>query len=403
MKIIKLEANNILRLSAVEITPDGNTIIIGGKNGAGKTSVLNSIEMALGGTGSVPPKPVKDGAEKGNIVVDLGDIIVERKFNSSGESKLIVKNKEGAVYQSPQAMLDALLGKLTFDPLKFSNLDEKTQLGYLKKLVGLDFTEMDKGRAELYSQRTFVNRDLNSKEIRLKEMDFYKDIPEEKPNAENLTTELREIIGFNMEIEKSKIEFEKINCELAEMSNKIKEMERRRNELEKRSADVDKACSLEPKDAKSIEFKLIEAEFINKKTEANRIFKLSESEVIKTKSESLKLTNDIEKIDKDKQDAISKAKFPIEGLGFDETGVTFNKMPFKQLSSAEQLKVSVAMGIAFNPKIKVMLIRDGSLLDEDNLKVLQSMAKDSDTQIWLEMVGRDKECQVVIEDGAVKK
>ena len=38
MKIVRLTAENIKRLVAVEITPDGNVVQITGKNGAGKTS-----------------------------------------------------------------------------------------------------------------------------------------------------------------------------------------------------------------------------------------------------------------------------------------------------------------------------------------------------------------------------
>ena len=36
MKIVKLTAENVKRISAVTITPDGNLTVIGGKNGAGK-------------------------------------------------------------------------------------------------------------------------------------------------------------------------------------------------------------------------------------------------------------------------------------------------------------------------------------------------------------------------------
>jgi hypothetical protein len=36
MKIVKLTAENYKRLSAVEITPDGNTVLITGKNESGK-------------------------------------------------------------------------------------------------------------------------------------------------------------------------------------------------------------------------------------------------------------------------------------------------------------------------------------------------------------------------------
>lgn len=42
MKIISLIAENVKRLVAVEIKPDGNMVVISGKNGAGKTSAADA-------------------------------------------------------------------------------------------------------------------------------------------------------------------------------------------------------------------------------------------------------------------------------------------------------------------------------------------------------------------------
>lgn len=42
MKIIKLTAENVKKLRAVEITPTGDLVEITGRNGAGKTSVLGA-------------------------------------------------------------------------------------------------------------------------------------------------------------------------------------------------------------------------------------------------------------------------------------------------------------------------------------------------------------------------
>ena len=94
---------------------------------------------------------------------------------------------------------------------------------------------------------------------------------------------------------------------------------------------------------------------------------------------------------------------PIDGLSFDSDGVYFKGVPFSQASSAEKLRVSVAMGIAMNPELKVLLIRDGSLLDQKNLKLIAGMANDSGHQVWVERVGSGEECQVIIEDGYVQK
>lgn len=114
-KIIKLTAENVKRLSVVEISPEGNVVTIGGRNGQGKTSVLDSIEYALGGNPS-DTMPVRSGEESAKVVVDLGDIVVKRTFTAAGGTSLTVTNADGVKQASPQAILDKLTGRLTFDP-----------------------------------------------------------------------------------------------------------------------------------------------------------------------------------------------------------------------------------------------------------------------------------------------
>src|SRR3990172_2313145 len=138
LRIVKLEAANVKRLTAVEITPDGSLIVVGGKNGAGKTSVLDSIAMALGGKDLVPELPLRRGADHGHVEVDLGDLVVRRTFTEKGGGTLTVGNKDGAIYKSPQKILDQLVGRLSFDPLDFARMDPRQQRETLRSLVGLD-------------------------------------------------------------------------------------------------------------------------------------------------------------------------------------------------------------------------------------------------------------------------
>ena len=117
---------------------------------------------------------------------------------------------------------------------------------------------------------------------------------------------------------------------------------------------------------------------------------------------STNLTHEMDEIDEDKAKQLAEAPMPVEGLSFDESQVLFRGVPFSQASSAEQLRVSVAMAAAGNPDLRIMLIRDGSLLDPDSLKLISEFATDQDYQIWIERVGEGEECQVIIEDGQVK-
>jgi hypothetical protein len=119
-------------------------------------------------------------------------------------------------------------------------------------------------------------------------------------------------------------------------------------------------------------------------------------------AESTRLTQYLEEVDSYKASVIAAAKMPIAGLGFDEDGVTYQDVPFKQASAAEQLRVSVAMAMALNPQIRVVRITDGSLLDNDNLQLITDMAAANDMQVWIERVSDTGDVGIVIEDGQVK-
>ena len=80
MKILRFQAENYKKLSVVEITPEGNVVIISGKNGAGKSSVLDGIESALCG-GKMPKKPIKDGEVRAKVLTEIVDKTLEYKVH----------------------------------------------------------------------------------------------------------------------------------------------------------------------------------------------------------------------------------------------------------------------------------------------------------------------------------
>ena len=54
-----------------------------------------------------------------------------------------------------------------------------------------------------------------------------------------------------------------------------------------------------------------------------------------------------------------------------------------------------------NPELRIAEIRDGSLLDDKTLAMIEEMAKEEDFQVWVEKVG-DSGVGVIIEEGEVK-
>ena len=59
------------------------------------------------------------------------------------------------------------------------------------------------------------------------------------------------------------------------------------------------------------------------------------------------------------------------------------------------------MAMAMNPKLRVLRIKDGSLLDDQALAALREQVKEQDFQLWIEVVNPDDTSAVIIEDGQV--
>jgi hypothetical protein len=126
-----------------------------------------------------------------------------------------------------------------------------------------------------------------------------------------------------------------------------------------------------------------------------------EREAVALERQAQGITELMDERTKFKMDAISKAQMPVEGLGFGEGLVTYRAIPFEQCSSAEQLRVSLSIAMAANPKLRVIRIQDGSLLDEDSLAAIATMAKAGDYQVWIERVDTSGKIGIVIEDGSI--
>jgi hypothetical protein len=201
------------------------------------------------------------------------------------------------------------------------------------------------------------------------------------------------------------------NRVITETQDALAEAEADIKELEEQLAQARTAASAaktalkgkKVQDTTALEEKLASAGEMNRKYEQARECVAAQEKVNSKAVEQQKLTDEMDVILKQKDDLITTAKLPIDGLNIDADGVTFKAMPFTQLSSAEQLKVSLAIAMAMNPKLRVMRIMDGSLLDTDNMKVIKEMAKAEDYQVWIERVEDNGQVGILIEDGQIKK
>lgn len=425
MKVIQLISENIKALKAVSITPKGDTVVISGRNAQGKTSVLDSIEYALGGKDSICEEPIRKGQQKARIICDLGDLVVERSFSTtSGDSILRVKTKDGKPVKSPQAMLDELCSHVAFDPLSFVRMKPGEQVATLSNLVGVDLTESNAKRKAAYDERTLAGRELAAAKTRLATFQFFPDASDVEASVSDLMSKLTAAQAHNRDvnlqtssqsnranqIKALEMQVASINTDIAELEKQIVKKRQQQDSLREQQQDILKIyhekepiiAGLKLMDEAPIRCEIENTTLTNTKVQANRRHTEQNAEVQKHQFTVDKLTAEIEAIDQDKQDRLTWAEFPLEGLSFDDSRVLLNGVPFSQCSQAQQLQAAVAIGLALNPKVRVILIRDASLLDDDSMRLVGELAVKHDAQIWMEVVNSKDPSAVVIEDGEVK-
>ena len=404
MKIIELQAENVKRLKAVEITPDGTLQIIGGRNAQGKSSVLEAIWLALGGGRAARETvlPIRDGEEKASVRLNLGDLVITRTWTKKGTS-LKVENAEGAVFKSPQSMLDGLVGSMSFDPLEFTRLSAKDQREALLGLVDLDvdMDELARQRNEIFAERSEVGRQGKA----IGDVQVDESLPFEETSAQEIISEIRkaeEVSRHNAEIERHR---EEAANEIADIEMRIADWSRKLEDARAGYLRVDaeyQALPM-PADVSGLEAQLATVEETNAKVRANNAARKQAERKADMRRDYEILTKKLAKLDERKAHALASATFPVPGLGFDEHGVTFRGIPFSQASSAEQIRVSVAMAMAMNPKLRVLRIKDGSLLDADTMAALKEQVAENDFQLWIEVVTTSTEGgAVIIDDGQVQ-
>lgn len=423
MKIIKLTADNIKKLRAVEIVPDGPVVQISGANGAGKSSVLDAIWWALGGTKAVDAVPIREGQNRAAVTLDLGEYRVTRTF-TPGNSYLKVESADGASFKSPQALLDGLVGQLSFDPLAFVRADGKTQVDLLIRATGLtldaDALATAAGRAPIpgpdpitvlratykavFEDRTAVNRRLEQSRAALTRLPDAE--PTEPVRVTDLMAEQQRLLDVREAARTHNAQGVTLDAAIARLR-----ADRARLQVELAACDAalstaqsqrsDWHPQAEP-DFTAITARIQQADALNAQAQAWQVRQAAEADVTTQQIAADALTERLKAILAFKSALMAQAAFPVPGIGFDEAGVTYQGRPLAQASSAEQLRLSVALGIALNPTIRVMRVQDGSLLDRESLRLLTDLATTHDMQVWVETVDESGEVGVYIEDGAVR-
>jgi energy-coupling factor transporter ATP-binding protein EcfA2 len=428
--IIELVVENMMKVRAAHIKPKGSVVQITGKNGQGKTSVLRAIGWALTGVSDIPSRPIRKGAQHGLVKMDLGDLIVTRFFQGIDPDKsangaayttrLLVEGKRREQFRTPQSVLDALMGAISFDPLAYVRMDEKDQLKTLRGLIhfDIDIDALDAEQKKDYDERRETNREVQARKTRLEAMDKPDPtLPAERVDTQEITQRLENAANHNNIVAAQRREqadkreeagqikvsmfdmterIEKLKAEIADLEHSIEDASDKYNLLH---AKADAIKIEEETDTAGVAAELQRANQVNQAIAAAGRYHEIEEEMEEGLRHWQKLDQRMEARAEERNQAMQRAKMPIEGLSIGDGEVLYQGLPFNQASNADQIRVSMALAMTSNPKLRVLRISDGSLLDADSMQLIEAEAVKHGFQVWIERVDSTGKVGVVMEDG----
>ncbi|MBP5545203.1 MAG: AAA family ATPase [Kiritimatiellae bacterium] len=407
MKITALEVQNVKRVKAValEPSPEGLTVV-GGRNGQGKTSVLDAIAYALGGERLAPTNYRREGAAaESRIRVETDDgLIIERKGKNAA---LTVTDSTGR--RGGQKLLDAVVGRMSIDLPSFLNANDKWKADILLKILGVgdELERLEKEEKAKYDLRTATGRMADQKEKAAAELPWHEGAPEEEVSAAELIRRQQTILAENGahqrlrdELAANKRELDAVGKRLFELAAETARLKAQEETLTRKVFVGEKTVAeLKDESTAEVEASIAAIEETNAKVRENQRRRevLADAEDIRQQYEGL--TREIEELRARKTKLLEGADLPFPGLSVQDGKLTLDGKAWDCMSSSKQLIVATAIAARLAPDCKFVLADKLEMLDLDTLAEYDAFLKERGLQCIGTRVSTGGECSIVIEDG----
>jgi len=409
IKINQLQIENVKRVKAVQIKPTLNGItIVGGKNNQGKTSILDAIAWGLGGNKYRPSDPARVGSVIPpylRIVLSNG-LIVERKGKNADLKVIDPSGKKGG-----QQLLDSFVEELAIDLPKFMHATSREKAKLLLQIIGVEskLLELEMNEKEWYNHRHTIGKIADQKIKFAKEQIYFPEAPNELISASELIRQQQEILTRNGENQRKRQRLIHIQTLCAKETQEIERLTALLCEVKMKHEQTLEDLEIAQKDAldlmdestAELEANLEQIEEMNRKVRANLDKDKAEQDAKDYKMQYDELTVQLEEVRKQKNDLLTTASLPLEGLSVEDGELMYNGQKWDNMSGSDQLRVSTSIVRKLKPDCGFILLDKLEQMDMDTLQSFGKWMEQEGLQAIATRVSIGKECSIIIEDGYV--
>ncbi|KSU22240.1 hypothetical protein LMG9449_0339 [Lactococcus lactis subsp. lactis] len=400
IKINKLEIENVKRVKAVSLEPTQNGLtVIGGRNGQGKTSILDSIAWALGGNKYKPSQPHREGSVlPPNLQISLSNGLEIKRDGKNSDLKVIDPSGQKA----GQKLLDSFVEEFALNLPKFMESSNADKARTLLQIIGVGdkLAELEKKEQELYNERLVIGRVADQKKKFAAEMTYFQEAPKELISVSELIQEQQAILAKNAENERLRGQRDNLKQQQAHLDSEIARLIEEKAKVDQQLEIAEKdALDLHDESTEQLEYSISNTEEINRKVRANFDKDKAEQDAQVEKEKYDNLSAQIDRIRLDKNQLLEDADLPLPGLSVAEGELLYKGQRWDNMSGAEQLKVSTAIVRKLNPECGFILIDKLEQMDLDTLKEFGQWLEQEQLQAIATRVSTGDECSIIISDG----
>lgn len=387
---LQIEGLRLIKAAQLQFKESGLTEIIGSNN-AGKSTIIDAIEILFEGFKQKTDDIISHGSDKAVIIGDLEDFTIRRVMTEKTD-RLEVLTKAGFKPQKPQDFLNTLINKLTFRPQVFLDKKPEEKLKSVMEILKIDFTTENTQIATKENERILIGRDIKNLGEKT-----------EAPKVESVDTadllNQKKAIQDHNDKEKTKSEdtqfFTSIKQDIESYianNNDKPTIKAGLLKLQKTVTDVIKAMP-EPvyKPSDDIDEKIRTASTTNQQAQTYKDYEKWKTDKATKQAEYDKLTTDIKALKEKKIEKLAKTEMPVKGLLIKEVtegnyGLFYNDIYSENWSQSTGWKIALAICVAMQPDLRAMFLDRGEGLDSDTRKELDKWSTANDIQVILTVV-----------------